>query len=37
MAEFELRYTVIRNCIPSARVIRMTVAKVGLPFSDNAL
>ena len=31
------RYTVIRSCIPNARVIRITVAKVGLPSSDNAL
>ena len=30
-------YTVIRNCIPNARVIRITVAKVGLPSSDSAL
>ena len=31
------RYIVIRNCIPNARVTRITVAKVGLPSSDNAL
>ena len=31
------RYAVIRTCIPNARVIRITVAKLGLPFSDNAL
>ena len=30
-------YTVIRNCMPNARVIRMTVAKLGLPFSESAL
>ena len=28
---------VIRTFIPNARVIRMTVARVGLPSSDNAL
>ena len=33
----QYRYTVIRNCMPSARVIRTTVAKLGLPFSDSAL
>ena len=27
----------MRNRMPSARVIRMTVAKLGLPFSDSAL
>lgn len=31
------RYTVLRNCMPNARVIRMTVVKLGLPLSDNAL
>ena len=30
-------YTVIRNCMPKARVIRITVAKLGLPFADSAL
>ena len=30
-------YTVIRNCIPKARVIRITAAKVGLPSCDKAL
>lgn len=31
------RYTVIRNCIPNALVIRITVANVGLPSCDKAL
>ena len=31
------RYPVIRSCIPNARVIRITVAKVGLPSFDSAL
>ena len=31
------RYTVIRNGMPDARVIRMTAAELGLPFSDSAL
>ena len=35
--ESQRRYTVIRNCMPNARVMRMTVAKLGLPFSDSAL
>ena len=30
-------YAVIRTCMPNARAIRITVAKLGLPFSDNAL
>ena len=30
-------YAVMRSCIPNARVIRMTVAKVGLPSFDSAL
>lgn len=30
-------YAVIRKCIPNARVIRITVANVGLPSSDKAL
>ena len=33
----DLLYGVIRTCIPNALVIRMTVAKVGLPLSDSAL
>ena len=31
------RYAAIRTCIPNARAIRITVAKLGVPFSDNAL
>ena len=31
------RYTEMRSCIPSARVIRMSVAKVGLPSGASAL
>ncbi len=30
-------YAVIRKFIPNARVIRITVANVGLPSSDKAL
>ena len=30
-------YAVIRNCMPNARAFRITVTKVGLPFSDNSL
>lgn len=30
-------YSVMRTCIPSARVIRMSVAKVGLPSGASAL
>ena len=30
-------YTVMRTCIPSARVIRMSVEKVGLPPGARAL
>ena len=31
------RYAVIRSCIPNARVIRIIVAKAGLPSFDKAL
>ena len=33
----ERAHAVILTCIPNARVIRITAAKLGLPFSDNAL
>ena len=34
---FRCPYIVIRTCIRDTRVIRITLAKVGLPSSDNAL
>lgn len=30
-------YVVIRSCLPSARIMRMTVENDGLPCSDSAL